>query len=66
MLFEKMGRRKRFEGEIRVQEHPIWSPSRLDLAETCMKAYWLSYVKQVRPLISASTARGKLIHSMIE
>jgi len=58
--------RVRFKDEIRVREHPFWSPSRLDLAETCMKAYWLSYVKQIKPLISPSTARGKLIHSMIE
>lgn len=61
-----MARKKRFKEELPVEERPIWSPSRLDLAETCMKAYWLKYVKKRRPLISPSTARGKLIHSMIE
>lgn len=60
-----MGRRRHKE-ELCVEEHPIWSPTRLDLAETCMKSYWLKYVKKISPLISASTARGKLIHSMIE
>jgi len=58
--------KRKFKEELKVDEHPVWSPSRLDLAEMCMKAYWLKYVKHVKPIITASTARGKLIHSMIE
>jgi hypothetical protein len=57
---------KRDKDYLHVQEHPIWSPTRLDLAETCMKAYWFQYVKHIKHSITPDIARGKLIHSLIE
>lgn len=58
--------RKRHPEELRVDEHPIWSPTRLDTAESCMKFYWLKYVKHVHLEINSSICRGKLLHSSIE
>ncbi len=51
---------------LTVQEHPIWSPTRLDCAEECMKSYWFNYIKHVPHNVNPSIARGRLIHSLIE
>ena len=51
---------------LRVIENPIWSPTRLDLAELCMKAYWFQYVFHMKHSITPDIARGKLMHRMIE
>ena len=51
---------------LRVIENPIWSPTRLDLAELCMKAYWFQYVFHMPHSITPDIARGKLMHRMIE
>lgn len=60
-----MPRKKGF-NEIVVEEHPEWSPTRLDLAELCMKSYWFQYIKRIPHTINSSIARGKLLHRIIE
>lgn len=57
---------KRNPEELVVDEHPLWSPTRLDTAETCMKYYWMIYVKKLRFHITPAIARGKLFHYMVE
>src|SRR3989344_6453077 len=49
-----------------VDEHPEWSPTRLDLAEFCMKAYWFNYIVKMYHKINASIAVGKRLHKKIE
>jgi len=51
---------------LRIDEDPIFSPSRLDLALECMRAYWYQYFLGLEHPINASIARGKLLHRMIE
>ena len=52
--------------KLKIDEYPVWSPTRLDLAELCMKAYWFQYGLRLKHPISSSTARGKLFHRMLQ
>ena len=66
LIFSMVGMRRRHPEELRVEEHPDWSPTRLDTAELCMKFYWLKYIKHVKYPINSSMVRGKLLHYEIE
>jgi len=52
--------------ELKVNENPLWSPTRLKTAIDCMKAYWFQYVFHLKYSINSGIAVGKLIHRMME
>ena len=52
--------------ELKVVENPQWSPSRLTVADRCMKEYWLQYVRHLKHTITSNIAVGKLDHRMME
>lgn len=52
--------------ELKVVENPQWSPSRLAVADRCMKGYWFQYIFHLKHTISSNIAMGKLEHKMIE
>jgi hypothetical protein len=52
--------------ELKVNENPLWSPSRFGVADRCMKGYWFQYVFHLKHTIPSGVAIGKLEHRMIE
>jgi hypothetical protein len=52
--------------ELKVNENPYWSPSRINLMEDCHKRYWFEYILHHDSKISSSAAVGKHNHNIIE
>ena len=38
--------------ELKVNESPLWSPTRLSIADRCMKAYWFQYILHLKYSLS--------------
>ena len=52
--------------QLKAIENPVWSPTRLLVADECMKKYWFQYVFHLDYVINSGIAVGKLDHRMIE
>jgi len=52
--------------ELKVDETPCWSPTRLGADDRCKKSYWFQYFRHLKHTITSNIAIGKLEHRMIE
>jgi hypothetical protein len=51
---------------IKIENEPDWSPSRILVADRCMKEYFFKYVLHEKQKTSASELRGSVMHNRIE